>query len=456
VAWASPLPPAETGIADYSAELLPHLAPHLDLELFTADPGSTPRDLAAAFPLHADRELAPRASDFDLIVYQVGNNAQFHGAIYRLLLRHPGAVVLHEYLLHHMIQELTLEAGNVAGYREEMRYCYGRTGERVVEAFLDQRLPVDRASFPLFEKVVDASLGVLVHNNTARQRVLSSRPLGRVEVAPMPFDAAAREPADQARGLARQELGLGQEELVLGSFGFVTPHKRLEVALAAFARVRRRFPAARFLIVGSVSPFYDLEALLATELGAGVEVVGRTDLAAFHRYMQAVDVAINLRHPAGGETSATLVRLLGLGLPVAVSDHGPFSEVPDGCCLKVPVDWSEQEVLTAMLELLAEDPQVRRELGENARRFALVEHAPERTAAAYLRFLDELASHPRDPFVPRPPLAPYSRRQLHFELARGVAAALADLGVGEAEGDRPVLMRAAEALVELGLDRGRP
>ncbi|MDQ1348366.1 MAG: hypothetical protein QG573_1740, partial [Acidobacteriota bacterium] len=34
IAWVSPLPPSSSGIADYSATLLPYLAERHELELF--------------------------------------------------------------------------------------------------------------------------------------------------------------------------------------------------------------------------------------------------------------------------------------------------------------------------------------------------------------------------------------------------------------------------------------
>ena len=50
IAYFSPLPPARSGIADYSRELLPALADHADLTLFTAQPASVadPGDDVAA------------------------------------------------------------------------------------------------------------------------------------------------------------------------------------------------------------------------------------------------------------------------------------------------------------------------------------------------------------------------------------------------------------------------
>ena len=53
----------------------------------------------------------------------------------------------------------------------------------------------------------------------------------------------------------------------------------------------------------------------------------------------AADIVLNLRYPTVGETSGTLLRALGLGRAVLVSDVGAASpNFPDDVCLKVPVD----------------------------------------------------------------------------------------------------------------------
>jgi len=43
------------------------------------------------------------------------------------------------------------------------------------------------------------------------------------------------------------------------------------------------------------------------------------------------DIAINLRGHTVGETSASLCRLMGIGVPAVVSDIGWFAEIPDDC-----------------------------------------------------------------------------------------------------------------------------
>src|SRR5262245_58493508 len=112
LAYYSPLPPMRSGIADYSAELLPHLAAHCEIEL-VVDEGFRPEvDLAGRFPVHGHRALPAllAAGRFDAVLYQLGNNRDYHAAMAHTLLAHPGVVVLHEVVLHHLMRDLTLFA----------------------------------------------------------------------------------------------------------------------------------------------------------------------------------------------------------------------------------------------------------------------------------------------------------------------------------------------------------
>jgi hypothetical protein len=162
------------------------------------------------------------------------------------------------------------------------------------------------------------------------------------------------------------------------------------------------------------------------------------------------DVAVNLRYPTAGETSGTLVRLLGLGKPVVVSRAGAFAEIPDGCCAKVDLDENEEELLLATLRALAEDPALRQAMGDNARRY-VEPHTPAASGAAYAELLRRAVEERWRPAPCPPPLAPFAPHDLFAELVRDTGADLADLGV--AEDDDEVLQPVARALVELDLDR---
>src|SRR3954469_21672705 len=89
IAFFSPLPPARSGIADYSYTLLEYLKPFVSIDVFT--------DTPAQFDV----------SHFDVCLYQLGNNP-FHTFAYEAAMKYPGVVVLHEANLHHLIADLTI------------------------------------------------------------------------------------------------------------------------------------------------------------------------------------------------------------------------------------------------------------------------------------------------------------------------------------------------------------
>jgi glycosyltransferase involved in cell wall biosynthesis len=452
VAYVSPLPPLGSGVADYSAELLPHLARHLDLQVF-AEPGSdfTPPPSAPSLPVHPVQHLL-HTGGFDAVLYQLGNNADFHLGAYRALFERPGIVVLHEFVLHHMIRELTLAAGDPAAYLEEVRYGAGRSGAALARRSLDTGVALDVWSYPLFERVVDASLGVLVHNELSRRRILASRPLALVRTVPFPWlPEPLPGPDPVLRSIRRGRLGLPDDAFVVATFGFMTRAKRLDAALRAFARFAADEPRAHFLLAGDVSKDYDLDALVPAGLRPRVHIAGRLPMDRFRESMAEADVALVLRYPPGGETSAVLMRLLGLGRPTVVTDAGSFQELPDDVCAKVPPDETEEETLLAYLRALAADPDLRRRMGDNARWHVEEHHQVEAAARAYAEAVREIAAAARPPVPAVPPLAPYPPDDVLSDLIAAVTADVVDLGAGEE--DEEILRAVAATLADLDLDR---
>lgn len=448
LAWFSPLPPQRSGIADYSAELIPCLAKHLELELFVDEGVRVDPEIRDRFPVHGDRAFPGlwEQGRFDAVLYHLGNNPDFHSRIWRTLTAHPGILVLHEAMVHHLVRGMTLSRNDPEGYVEEMRYAYGRTGQGLARRSLDTGIPLDVWSYPLFERAVDSSLAVITHNEFTRQRVLASRPLARTSV--VPHHVSLGELGSMDRDSARAALKLPADAFVLASYGFITPAKRLEVTLRAFARLRKERPDALYLLVGEVSPHYELPGI-----SEGVILVGRTELDDFLRYMVAADVAVNLRYPTAGETSGTLIRLLGLGKPVIVSNLGAFAEIPDGACAKVDLDESEEDLLFAYLQALAADEGLRRAMGENARRH-VAPHTPEASARAYAEVVRSVVEEKPVPFQVVPPLSRPAPGDVLSDLAAEVSAEAVDLGVGEADDD--LLRDLASVFVDLNLDGANP
>lgn len=392
LAYFSPLPPSKSGIADYSNEILPYLALGADISVFVDDIASTQVEPGTAYDVFpAEKfESINHEQPFDLCLYHQGNNP-FHEYIYNRALTHPGVVVLHEHCLHHLIAWSTLGRNNEAAYWTELFLAYGRHGAQLAEMReRDVGSEYQQFLLPLNRRLIGRSLGVIVHNRYAASQLegLDGKPVEIIphHLSPRVFELDRLEPTE-----CRRSLGLPQEALLIGSFGFVTQSKRIPALLAAFKRLLALRPDSRCIIVGedhwkwSVAPIIE-------EMGLKehVNITGYTTENEFFQYLKAVDIVVNLRYPTAGETSGTLIRALGAGKPVVLSDHGQFGELPDDICLKVPPGPNDESDLYKKLRTLSYQPELRAELGRKAMEWARRECDIARSASRYLAFAERI------------------------------------------------------------------
>jgi glycosyltransferase involved in cell wall biosynthesis len=362
VAYHSPLPPSRWGIADYSALLLPALRERV--EVVVAEPGR-------------------RAPAADVALYHVGNDPDAHGWIVDALRRRRGVVVLHEYVLHHLIAGITIGRGNGRAYLDAMERDLGVAGRLLGLGVLDNLLPLlwetQPERFPLTGTVLDLADGLIVHSRYVADRAREAGydgPLWRVPHPSWPMHDVA--PATDVGG-----------DPLIGCFGFLNMNKRIPELLEAFAMFRGERPGARLLLVGAAGERFDVQRRLE-RLGL-TEGVQRLDYVPEERMwslMAACDVLVNLRYPTMGETSGSVIRALSLGKPLVVSDVGWFAELPGDAVLKVPVDEVEVDVLAAALGVAADHGAA---LGSAARAYVEREHALPKVADAYAAALESAA-----------------------------------------------------------------
>jgi hypothetical protein len=88
------------------------------------------------------------------------------------------------------------------------------------------------------------------------------------------------------------------------------------------------------------------------------------------------------------------IRALSLGKPLVVSDVGWFSELPDSVAVKVPLDDAEVDSLTAILEHLASEDQLRSQMGAAAHDYTRREHDLDRVADLYVAAIEEIVGGP--------------------------------------------------------------
>ncbi len=370
VAYYSPQPPERSGIADYSALLLPALTERIDVDVVR----------------RGTRRLRRRA---DISLYHLGNDPDAHGWIVEALRRRPGIVVLHDFVLHHLVAGMTLGRGDGGGYLDAMQREAGPVGRMLAHGVIDELLPPlweERAAeYPLAGEVLGSADGLIVHSGYVEQLVRDSgyrQPVWRIPHPAWPTPAE----------IAPVELPEGRT--IIGCYGHLNPAKRLPQLLEAFALLRRRVPEALLLLVGSLSPGLDLDPVydrLGLRPGEDVIRVDYVDEARLWSLLAACEVCVNLRYPTMGETSGVVVRALSLGRPLVVSDVGWFAELPGEAVVKVPVGEGEVLAITDALELLARDQELRTRMADAARSLAQVEHQLDLVAEAYVAALEESA-----------------------------------------------------------------
>jgi glycosyltransferase involved in cell wall biosynthesis len=394
IAWFSPLPPMPSGIADYSFELLPFVAEGADVETFCPPDGRRSVEAPAGIPVLDPSEFDRRAAGYDAVFYHLGNNP-FHEFVYRAALRHPGVAVLHEFVLHHLIDHLLFGEGRyeMEPYERLLAAEYGEAGPRLAHLHaLGAFTEFERFLFPLSGHVLRASTAAVVHSRAARDHVLAGSPDVPVHVIPHHAGRLPPEVVAVGREEARQRLGLAADAFLVGQFGFITRPKQPAAVLGGFARLLERRPDARLLVIGENQLGVGVEWLLRTRgLTGHVDLTGYVDMVRFALYLKAVDVLVNLRYPTAGEASGTFTRAMAEGRATIVSNLGSFAEYPDRVCLKVEVDGDQAEQVGDHLIRLVEDPAFKAEMELAARRHAEVWLDPRRCARLYM----EAAMDPR-------------------------------------------------------------
>jgi glycosyltransferase involved in cell wall biosynthesis len=388
IAWVSPLPPVPSGISDYSQEMLAHLRDRFDIELVV-----DPRQRTVAAPLaikHAiitGQEMASRhqARPYDLIVYHVGNSV-FHVYMLELLACFPGLVVLHDYHLG----GLFWEAQRAAAWPADMAQELADDGEWQLAAWVRQKhLPewVARELSALNRLVLQQATSVVVHSaytwRLVRRRV-------DVPVAHIPLSCMA--PPLGSREEERARLGMHEDDFVVCTLGLVGPPKRVPSLLRSLTHLPSALRSrTRLFIVGEISE-HDLAEVERQARERGVEdqvrCIGRVPLDLLSAYARAADVCVQLRYPSRGETSAALARALTVGAACITSDQGAMDDLPADVVYKVRSPHREVEDLTVALQRLADSPEQRRKLGENARRYAEDRLSITQVASQYASFLD--------------------------------------------------------------------
>jgi glycosyltransferase involved in cell wall biosynthesis len=421
LAFLSPLPPAATGIADYSTEVLALLAGAHEIEVFhnqsdvardRLPAGCRLRPVAKLLSAHAERP-------YDVVVYQLGNGRD-HAFLYPLLPRIPGLVVLHDLVLHHSRARAFLDAPEATAYRadpadaeardvaarvrqryfDELAYTYPKQAERIFEAQLGSVGALLPYAYPLCRLPLESARVVAAHNDFMVRAIEEEAP--GVAAVRIPMAVEPRPVGVYPVATLRARYGFEPEDVVVGSFGLLTREKEIATVARAVARAAVVTPRLRLLLVGpSPDPLGLDDMLRRVGIRSRTVVTGRVPFWTLPAHMEAADIVVHLRYPSARETSAALLRVLAQGRPTIMSDLEHLADIPKDAVARVDVTEEEGQVTRALLRLSA-DPVRRQRLGVQARAFALREHSAAACRAGYETAIAMAAAWPDPPARPWP------------------------------------------------------
>ena len=268
---------------------------------------------------------------------------------------------MHDFSMHHLLVELTLAREDKESYQELLEKEYGESGKKLAQLRNNQFYHgIQEFLFPLNKNVISNSKGVVVHSVSSMRTLQFEHPNVMICKVPFPYQDVDSSILLGGREQAKKELIIEEERLVITSFGFVTPPKQVELVLRALAQCKQDIPDFEYILVGEVSPAVHIEKLVS-ELGLdeNVRITGFVSFEKFHHYIEASDLVISLRYPSAGETSAALMRAMGMSRANIVFNYASYIDYPDDAVIKIPLDTIDIQCLVDAIKIAANNEEYR-------------------------------------------------------------------------------------------------
>lgn len=396
LAFVSPLPPEKTGIADYSAELLPELARHYDITVIVQQEAVSDAWVQANAAIQDAAWLRQHAHEFDRVLYQFGNSP-FHSYMFDLLAEIPGMVVLHDFFLSWPVWHRDKHGQEPQGWARALLSGHGWSAlrERMNLTSWPETVEVV-TEYPCNLAVLQQALGMVVHSDFSRQ--LSRKYYGLQAADGWRVISLLRQPAQYLnKAVARQILALSDQAFVLCSFGQLDPtkfnHRLLEAWLVS---PLSKDANCHLVFVGENHGGdygQDLKYKISNSLAKErIVITGWASDETYRTWLAAADMGVQLRSLSRGETSAAVLDCMNYGLPTVVNAHGSMAELPDDAVWLLPDAFSDAQLIEAITTLW-QDATRRAELGTHAKARILNHHNPRRCADQYAEAIEAAYAH---------------------------------------------------------------
>ncbi len=401
LAMVSPMPPSQTGIASYTAELLEPLLDYYDIDVITQSqhkispiPGGAANHLV---DVHKPEWFLSNAESYERVIYQVGNSP-FHDWQLDLIGKCPGVVVLHDFVLEGLYRGME-SAGRYPHARVKESY-YSHGYEAIVPGISKKS---DGGGYPMNRSILEQALGVIVHSQYAKE--LASEYYGDgagSHWAVVPQLRGLPASLDMDKGTSnnniRHQIGVGDGDLLICSFGIVAPTKLNHMILDALAKLDSRVKKKLHLVLvgGRFDDTYttELDNKISSLVNSGWDIrsTGWVTDHQYEEYLIATDIAIQLRSDTRGESSRAVLDCLAHGIPTIINPHRAAGEIPPDVAVMLSDDFKVGELVSA-LSTMVSDSKLRADLSRCCAEYIAEVHSPARVAELYYEAVERFYAH---------------------------------------------------------------
>jgi glycosyltransferase involved in cell wall biosynthesis len=388
LAYISPLPPARSGIADYSADLLPYLSRFYDIDVIYDGAVSDLR-VTKNCKIRSHQWFLNHAETYERVLYQFGNS-EFHQHMFDLLKIHPGVVCLHDFYLSGVLNYIKKENLIHALY-----YSHGYFA--IKDLFESQDLESIIYKYPCNLEVLHNALGIIFHSSYSVS--LISKWYGDLHSKYSNIPLLREVKLKALKSNVRKAIGMNLNDFLVCSFGGLAPTKQNHRLLDAwFKSSLAEKEECHLVFVGEnhAGSYGDelLTKIKQHKFGRNVHITGWADANVYQNYLAAADLGVQLRTLSRGETSGAILDCMSYGVPSIINANGSMAELADDGVWMLPDDFIDSQLIEA-LEKLWKDQDLRRKIGSKAKNSILKKHNPKKCAEKYRDSIEEFYQIPR-------------------------------------------------------------
>jgi glycosyltransferase involved in cell wall biosynthesis len=323
-AVVTPWPPQHTGIADYGFDLISDLS-KFDISIHVYTDCENPQMLNNVEIVQIKNRDLSELRSYDLIIYQMGNNVNFHLYMLDLVKEYGGIVYLHDMVLHHIMGWITWMQNDPESYFNLLKKWYGGKVSLLCYELMEHGvMPWECeivTDLPLFEELIQYADACIVHSEFARKRVKKAFPeLNVYQILHVlkGMNVVEKQPIEEGK------------KLKIGIFGGIEKNKNVDVIINSLAGFKTHTSLWEAHIVGAVGNGCEDIPKLPSKVGIGKNVFfhWRPESEEFNTLLSDMDFVISLRYPTMGETSGVVARTMQMGIPIIVTNIGWYGELP--------------------------------------------------------------------------------------------------------------------------------